>query len=94
MIWIINFPCYYVSNLFNYQPYCLIDTTPLTCIADTNTPYQLIIKDSPKIITFGNAYMITIMGLACPRSIYMNNVYPDRYIFIGVLKNSSSNYYS
>lgn len=29
MVWIINFPSYYSEKLFNYNPYCMIDLTPI-----------------------------------------------------------------
>lgn len=50
MVWIVNFPSYYYEKLFNFNPYCMIDTAPIECYADPITPYQLIIKNSPKII--------------------------------------------
>ena len=56
MIWIINFPSYYSENpfsfehVFNFQQYCLIDSTPIACKVDPITPYQIIISQSPKII--------------------------------------------
>ena len=85
MVWIVNFPSYYIDKLFNYNPYCLIDTTPIPCYADTDTPFQLIVKSSPKLVSNGTQYKITIIGLATPRSVYMGDLYPNRYIFVGVL---------
>jgi hypothetical protein len=94
MVWIINFPSYYSPQLFQQDAYCMIDTAAIPCLADPTTPYQLIVKNSPKTISLGVAYKISIIGLAAPRSIYTNNAYPSRYIFIGVLQNSASSSYS
>ena len=93
MIWIINFPSYYSPLIFNYEPYCLIDGSPIDCSIDPNTQYQLIIKNSPQIIAATVSYKISIVGVACPRVKYMSNIFPNRYIFIGILENSLSDYY-
>jgi hypothetical protein len=85
MVWIINFPSYYNIKLFNYNPFCLIDSTPIECLADPTTPYQLIIKNSPKNILNGTAYTITVNRLTCPRAKYTNNYYRSYYTFIGIL---------
>ena len=85
MIWIVNLPSYYSQIIFNYKPYCLIEGSPIDCQADPNTPYQLIIKNSPRIIAAGTYYKISILGVACPRVLYMNNKFPNRYMFIGIL---------
>lgn len=42
----------------------------------------------------GTAYTVSVIGLASPRALYTNGVYSQRYIFIGVLPNSTSNAYS
>ena len=34
----------------------MIDTAPIECYADPTTPYQLIIKNSPKIIEAQTQY--------------------------------------
>ncbi len=81
MIWVINFPSYYSPLIFNYEPYCLIEGSPIKCYADPNTQYQLIIEKSPRIIAAGISYKITILGVACPRVQYMGNSFPNRYIF-------------
>lgn len=94
MVWIINFPSYYSPQLFQQDPYCMIDTAVIPCFADPNTPYQLIIKNSPKTRNIGVAYIISVIGLAAPRNVYTNNAYPSRYIFIGVLQNSTSSVFS
>jgi hypothetical protein len=94
MVWIINFPSYYSPQLFQKDAYCLIDSAVISCAVDPKTPYQLVVTGSPKTILAGNAYTISIIGLACPRWTYTNNAYPSRYIFIGVLQNSSSIIYS
>lgn len=94
MIWIINFPTYYSSRLFADDTYCMIGSATINCYPDPVTPYQLIVKNSPLMVNAGTAYVISIIGLNCPRSIYTNNVYPNRYIFIGVLQNSSSTNYA
>ena len=86
MVWILNFPSYYNEKIFNYNSYCMIDTTPIECFADPTTRYQLIIRNSPKIITNGTFYTISVHRLACPRSIYTNNYYRGYYLFIGVLE--------
>jgi hypothetical protein len=94
MVWIINFPSYYSPELFQQDAYCLIDLAVISCYADPNTPYQLIITGSPKTMSAGIAYTISVIGLAAPRSIYTNNAYPSRYIFVGVLQNITSTSYS
>ena len=94
MKWIINFPSYYSPLIFNYEPYCLINGSPINCYADVDTPYQLIIDLSPSIIAAGTQYMISILGVACPRLIYMGDIFPNRYIFIGILENYHSLQYS
>jgi len=93
MIWVVNFPSYYSPLIFNYEPYCLIEGSPIECHADPNTPYQLIIENSPRIIAATIYYKISILGVACPRVQYMGNSFPNRYIFIGILENSVSEYY-
>lgn len=85
MVWIVNFPSYYNAELFNYNPYCMIDSTPIYCYADPTTPYQLIIQNSPKKIVSGTTYTITINRLASPRGKYTNDYYRSYYLFIGVL---------
>ncbi len=85
MVWIINFPSYYSPQLFQQDAYCMIDTAAIPCQVDPNTPYQLIITNSPITKNAGVSYTISVIGLACPRNPYTNNAYPSRYIFIGVL---------
>lgn len=63
----------------------MIDTAPIECSPDPTTPYQLIIKNSPKIIYAQNSYEISVHRLTSPRSIYTNDYYPSRYLFIGIL---------
>lgn len=94
MIWIINFPSYYSPQIFQTNAYCMIDSAVISCTIDPTTPYQIIVSKSPKMIDAGVAYQIQIIGIACPRKLYTNNVYPNRYIFIGVLQNSQSTVYS
>ena len=93
MLWIINFPSYYAENVFNFEPYCLIDSTPMSCKTDPTTPYQIIVEKSPKIVNPKTSYTITIMRVACPRSLYAHDSFESRYIFIGVLANETSNTY-
>lgn len=90
MVWIINFPSYYSPQLFQNDPFCMIDTAVIDCSVDPNTPYQLIISNSPKMKNAKVPYTISVVGLACPRNTYTNNAYPSRYIFVGVLQNSAS----
>lgn len=85
MVWVVNFPSYYSPQLFQEDSYCLIDSAVIFCSVDPNTPYQLAISGSPKTKNAGVPYTISIVGLACPRSLYTNNAYQSRYIFIGVL---------
>lgn len=94
MVWVVNFPSYYSAHLFQNDAYCMIDTAVISCAVDSNTPYQLTIRSSPKTVTAGTAYTITIMGLAAPRHPYTNDQYPGRYIFVGVLENSTSTVYA
>ena len=51
MQWVINFPSYYSSHLFQQDAYCMIDTAVIPCAVDPNTPYQLILQSSPKTVT-------------------------------------------
>jgi hypothetical protein len=94
MVWIINFPSYYSPQLFQNDAYCMIDTAVIDCSVDLNTPYQLIVSNSPKMTNAGVAYTISVIGLASPRNLYTNNAYQSRYIFVGVLQNSSSTYFA
>lgn len=94
IIWVINFPSYYSSTLFQQDSYCMINSAVIPCAPDPNTPYQLIITSSPKTVNAGTAYVISVVGLACPRAKYTNSAYPSRYIFIGVLQNSASTSYT
>lgn len=50
MRWVINFPSYYSSQLFQGLPYCLINGSPIPCSVDPTTPYQLLIYDSPATV--------------------------------------------
>ncbi len=93
MVWIINFPSYYSPQLFQDDPYCTINTAKIPCSIDSITPYQLIITGSPVTVLAGTQYTISVIGLASPRSIYTNNAYPQRYIFVGVLLQSGSSAY-
>lgn len=94
MIWIINFPCYYSPQLFQTDAYCMIDTAVIDCVVDSNTPYQLIVSNSPKMKNAGTAYTISVIGLAAPRNPYTNNAFLSRYIFVGVLQDSTSAYFA
>jgi hypothetical protein len=94
MVWIINFPSYYSPQLFQTDAYCMIDTAVIDCVVDPNTPYQLIITNSPKMQNAGIAYTISVIGLAAPRNPYTNNAFLSRYIFVGVLENSASTHYA
>ena len=94
MVWVINFPSYYSPQLFQQDPYCTIDSAVLPCSVDPNTPFQLIVSNSPKTKSAGVAYTISVIGLSCPRNLYTGSAYPNRYIFIGVLQNTTSVEYS
>jgi len=94
MVWIINFPSYYSPQVFQQDAYCMIDTAFINCAIDPTTPYQIIVSNSPKMIDSGVPYTITVIGIACPRKIYTNGAYPNRYIFVGVLQNVQSTSYS
>jgi hypothetical protein len=85
MVWVINFPSYYSPLIFNYDSYCLIEGSPIQCTPDPNTPYQLIITNSPRIIAVQTSYKISILGVACPRAKYMGSTFKDRYLFVGIL---------
>ena len=93
MVWVFNFPSYYSPDLFQQDAYCTINGAQTNCQVDPTTPYQLLVSNSPVTVNIGTSYDITIVGLATPRAIYMNNVYPQRYIFVGVLPSSSSTSY-
>ena len=94
VVWIVNFPSYYSPQLFQNDAYCLVNGALAFCQVDPNTPYQLVISNSAATVMAGNAYTVSVIGLAAPRGIYTNNAYSQRYIFIGVLQNSSSKAYS
>jgi hypothetical protein len=85
MIWIINFPSYFSPQLFEQDAYCMIDSAMIPCMADPTTPYQIIVKNSPKTVYAGNSYKISLVGIACPRRLYTNNAYLSRFMFVGVL---------
>lgn len=93
MVWVINFPSYYSPELFQQDAYCTINGAKTNCQVDPTTPYQLLISNSPVTVNAGTAYTLVIVGLAAPRRIYTNNVYPQRYIFVGVLTSSASTSY-
>ena len=94
MVWIINFPSYYSPQLFQTDAYCMIDSTVIDCVVDPNTPYQLIVSNSPEMKNAGMAYTISVIGLAAPRSSYTNGAFLSRYIFVGVLQNLTSTYFA
>jgi len=94
VIWIINFPSYYSPDLFQVDPYCMVNGASTNCQVDPNTPYQLVVSNSPVTATAGTAYTVSVLGLSGPRGIYTNNAYSQRYIFVGVLQNSTSTAYS
>ena len=85
MLWIINFPSYFSPQLFEQDAYCMIDSAVIPCMADPTTRYQIIVKNSPKTVYAGSPYKISLIGIACPRRLYANNVYPSRFMFVGVL---------
>jgi hypothetical protein len=87
MVWIINFPSYYSPQIFQQDAYCMIDSAAIPCVSDPTTPYQVIVKNSPKTVYAGTPYKISLVGVACPRLLYANNAYPSRFIFVGVLQN-------
>lgn len=93
MVWVINFPSYYSPELFQQDAYCLIDGAKTDCQVDPTTPYQLLVTNSPVTVAAGSSYDITVVGLAAPRSIYTNNVYPQRFIFVGILLSSAATSY-
>ena len=90
MRWIINFPSYYSPHLFQNDAYCLINDAQIPCVIDSNAPYQLIISESPVTVNAGTSYTLSVLGLSAPRSLYTNDEYPQRYIFVGVLVSSDS----
>lgn len=94
VVWIINFPSYYSTDIFQQDPYCMVNSAVTDCSIDPNTPYQLIISNSPVTVMAGSSYTLSVIGVSSPRAIYTNNAYPQRYIFIGVLQNSKSTTYS
>ena len=93
MVWIINFPSYYSPDLFQQDAYCTINGAEATCYKDTTTPYQLIITGSPVTVTAGISYELAVVGLASPRSVYTNDVYPQRNLFVGILTSLTSSVY-
>ncbi len=94
IVWIVNFPSYYSPNLFQNDAYCMINTAKTQCQVDPTTPYQLIITGSPITVMAGTSYTISVIGLSSPRALYTNGAFSQRYIFVGVLQNSSSIAYS
>jgi hypothetical protein len=94
MQWILNFPSYYSPQLFQQDAYCTINGATIPCAVDPSTPYQLLVTDSPVTVAAGTSYQLTVTGLAAPRSIYTNNAYPQRYLFVGVLVRAGSSSYA
>jgi hypothetical protein len=72
----------------------MVNRAKTHCVVDPSTPYQLIVSNSPATAMAGTPYNLSIIGLAAPRGLYTNGAFAQRYIFVGVLANSSSNYYS
>ncbi len=72
----------------------MVNNAVTDCSIDPNAPYQLVVRNSPAAVMAGTSYTLSVIGVASPRAIYTNNAYPQRYIFIGVLQNSSSTAYS
>jgi hypothetical protein len=75
--------------------YCTINGIKINCFRDTNTPYQIVVNSSPRIIEVGQSYVLTVYGLQCPRASYLNGnaAYVTQSIFFGVSQNSSSPLY-
>ena len=94
VVWIVNFPSYYSPELFQTDAYCMVNQAKTSCVVDANTPYQLIVSNSPATVMAGTAYTLSVIGLSAPRALYTNGAYAQRYIFVGVLANSSSTFYS
>ena len=90
MVWVINFPSYYSDNLFRPYPYCLIDSAPIECLQDPSTPYQMLIRNSPKIVEAEQVYRLTVMGIQCPKALYLQGRYPLRYLFFGILPDQAA----
>ena len=72
----------------------MVNQAKTSCVVDANTPYQLIVSNSPATVMAGTAYTLSVIGLSAPRALYTNGAYAQRYIFVGVLANSSSTFYS
>lgn len=94
VLWIVNFPSYYSPDLFQNDAYCMINSAKTACQVDPTTPYQLIISNSPVTVMAGTPYTISVVGLAAPRALYTNGAYTQRYIFMGILQNSTSTAYA
>lgn len=97
-VWIINFPRFYLQNVWNedYLTYCTINDTNLSCIADPNTPYQILVSGSPRIFRTGQTYLLKVFGMPCPRTVYLNGnaPYVSESIFVGISENSEAASYS
>lgn len=86
--WIINFPRYYSQQIWNedYLVYCKIESSFIDCAVDPNTPYQILVSNSPRIIEVGDTYVLSVYGITCPRAKYLNGYaeYVTESIFMGI----------
>ena len=96
--WIINFPRYYSTLIWNEDNliYCMINKTPLTCAKSPYTPYQIEITASPLIVNVGETYTISIYGIPCPRATYLNgnSKFITESIFFAMLTSKFATSYS
>lgn len=95
-IWLVNLPVYYSPSIWNdlSQAYCTISGTPLSCRVSTYTPSQIVISNSPLLLSASSntTYTINIYGIVCPRASYLNGntMFATESIFFAVAESSLS----
>lgn len=52
----------------------MINTLPIDCTIDSLTPYQIVVSNSPLLVPIGLAYKITVLGVPCPRAVYVTTM--------------------
>jgi hypothetical protein len=95
-LWLITLPIYYSPRVWNdaSKMYCTISGTPLSCKLSTYTRYQMVLYNSPILLSAGSSqtYTINIYGITCPRAAYLNGntMFSTEELFFAVAESSSS----
>lgn len=78
--------------------YCTISGTPLTCKLSQYTPYQIVLSDSPLLISVSDnsTYTIGVYGIPCPRAAYLNGntMFATESIFFAMTSSASATAYT